>query len=136
VVENNRLGQELNLKREDAMKPLEIQVEMTTEASKEFEEIQNHSHAALSGRAESYLMQLLRFPLKRWQVIQNQWQNSTFRSEGHLPFDIRGKVCYDRSGKARTVLITRFKLKEKIWRVPPGKKLIPRGTPWGWTQFN
>jgi hypothetical protein len=31
---------------------------MTTEASKEFEEIQNHSHAALSGRAESYLTRI------------------------------------------------------------------------------
>jgi hypothetical protein len=99
------------------MKSLEIQVELTREASKEFEEIRDHSYYTVSSQAENYLRQLLRYPLDRWKTIQKDWKTSAFRSEPQLPFDIRGKVCYDRSGHARTVLITRFKLRIRpdIW---------------------
>jgi hypothetical protein len=109
---------------EGAMKQSGIKVELTFGALREFREILDHPHDAIAQSGKRRLTQLIRFSPRKWAAIQQQWRNSAFRSESRLPFDIQGKVLDDASGKARKVLITRFKLKGKAAQgaAPAGKK--------------
>jgi hypothetical protein len=116
------------------MKPFGIQIQLTDEALREFKEIQNHPQSFVSDKGERYLRKLIQFPLERWQVIQRHWKKSVFRSDSQMPFDIRGKVCYDGSGRVRTVLITRFKWKGGTEPQGWGKKGL--GIPLGSVRLN
>jgi hypothetical protein len=102
------------------MTQTELQVVLTEEASKEYEEIRNAPRECVSVRGQRYLTHLLRLPLEQWRTIQNNCDNGVFMSARHLPFDIRGKVYEDPAGHGKTVLITRFKFvkKEKRQRIP------------------
>jgi hypothetical protein len=113
AVPDPRSKREFVRERKRAMKQLEIQVDLTAEALGEFQEIQDHPHDSISEAGQRCLRQLTRFSPRKWAVIQRQWRNSAFRSGGHLPFDIRGKVFSDSSGAVDKVLITQFKLKGK-----------------------
>jgi hypothetical protein len=98
------------------MKSNEIRVELAEEALREYEEIQGLSDVSIADGGRRYLAQLTRFSLERWKTLRNQWQEDFFRLEGDLPIDIQGKVYGDRKGTVRTVLITRFKLRENVIR--------------------
>jgi len=106
-------GKASRIKTEDAMKTIAIQVELAAEATREFEDIRDNPHRYVSEGGKRYLRQLLRYPVKQWQVIQRRCHHSAFRSKCHVPFDIQGKVYEDGTGLVKTVLITRFKLKDQ-----------------------
>ena len=112
--------------REEAMSTTEIRVELAEEALREYEEIQNIPDESIAAGGRRYLTQLTRFSLDRWVALRNQWHDDSFRLEGDLPIDIQGKVYEDRSGVVRTVLITRFKLRENPIRDWAVKERLPR----------
>jgi hypothetical protein len=96
-------------KTEETMNRIDIAVELTSEASKEFSEIQNHPEVAISGCGEKYLEKLIRFPWEKWRDIGRDWNSGVFKSGDHVPFDIRGKIFRDPDGGIEKVLITRFR---------------------------
>jgi hypothetical protein len=98
------------------MTQTEFQVVLTDEASREYEEIRTAPRECVSVRGQRYLTNLLRLPLEQWRTIQNNCEDGVFMSARHLPFDIRGKVYEDASGRGKTVLITRFKFVKKEMR--------------------
>lgn len=108
------------------MSPTEISVELAEEALREYEEIQNIPDESIAAGGRRYLTQLTRFSLDRWVTLRNQWHDDSFRLEGDLPIDIQGKVYEDHSGVVRTVLITRFKLRENPIRDWAAKERLPR----------
>lgn len=93
------------------MKHVEVEVLLSPEAEKEFEEIQRRGRPLVRDWARRYLEDLVDFPPEEWLDIHGQWGTDVFKSDHHIPFDIHGKIYYGKNRSVEKVLITRFRLK-------------------------
>lgn len=96
------------------MKRVEVEILLSPEAEKEFEEIQRHGRALLRDWARRYLQDLVNFPPAEWVDIHGRLGADVFKSDHHIPFDIQGKIYYDKNRSVERILITRFRPKNPV----------------------
>lgn len=87
----------------------ETEILLSPEAEKEFEEIQRCGKPLVRDWARRYLEDLVRFPPEDWVDIHGRLGSEVFKSDRHIPFDIQGKIYYDKARSVEKVLITRFR---------------------------
>jgi hypothetical protein len=93
------------------MKRVEVEILLSPEAEKEFEEIQRNGQPLIRDWAQRYLEDLTLFPPEEWVDIHHRLGSDLFKADNHVPFDIQGKIFYDKNHQPGQVLITRFRLK-------------------------
>jgi hypothetical protein len=93
------------------MKGPKIPVQLSREAEREFDEIQKWRHLKVAEWGVKYLRGLIGLPWEGWLPLDRRGEEGIFKSEEHVPFDIRGKVFYTKDRKPEFVLITRFRFR-------------------------
>jgi hypothetical protein len=94
------------------MKRAEVEILLTPEAEKEFEEIQKGGRPLVRDWALRYLEDLVLFPPENWVDLRSRLDGGYFKADNHVPFDIRGRVYYGKNHSIERVLITRFHLRK------------------------
>ncbi len=100
------------------MKRLEVEVLFSPEAEKEFDEIQQCGRPLVKDWARRYLDDLVRFPPEDWVDMHRRLGGDVFKSDHHVPFDIQGKVVYDKSRAVEKVILTRFRPRPSFLHYP------------------
>jgi hypothetical protein len=91
------------------MKQAEVEILLTPEAEREFDEIQKGGRPLVRDWALRYLEDLVLFPPEEWVDLRSRLDGEFFKADSHVPFDIQGRVYYGKNRAAEKVLITRFR---------------------------
>ena len=91
------------------MKRVEVEIQFSPEAEREFDEIQQHARPLARDWARRYLEDLIHFPPEEWVDVHRRLGSDVFKSDRHIPFDIQGRIGYDKNHVVEKVLITRFR---------------------------
>ncbi len=91
------------------MKRVEVEILFSPEAEREFGEIQRCGKPLVRDWARRYLEDLVDFPPEDWVDLHDHLGMDVFKSDHHIPFDIQGKVYYDKNHVVERVILTRFR---------------------------
>jgi hypothetical protein len=94
------------------MKRVEVEILLSPEAEREFNEIQVHGKPLEKDWAQRYLEDLVLFPPEDWVDIFERLGGGYFKSDHHVPFDIQGKIYYEKNRPVGKVILTRFRLRK------------------------
>jgi hypothetical protein len=100
------------------MPKIQVQVQLTDQALRDFKAIQNHPNVLVSQWGAKYLKGLVELTPGIWLEISRRWDKGVFKMSDFIPFDIRGKVDFNPRALEISVILTRFKLKRphaRIW---------------------
>ena len=103
------------------MPKIEVWVQLTETAVKDFKAIQNSNNFLVSEWGAKCLKDLLEFTPQRWLEVRRRWVRGIFKIDDLILFDIRGKVEIGANSRVLQVFVTHFKLKAGL-RVMPGKE--------------
>ncbi len=93
------------------MKRVEVEIRFSPEAERDFDEIQRHARPLFGDWARRYLEDLIHFPPEEWVDVHARLGMDLFKADSHVPFDIQGRIYYDKNHLVERVLITRFRPK-------------------------
>jgi hypothetical protein len=91
------------------MKRAEVEILLTPEAEKEFQEIQKRERPLVRDWALRYLEDLILFPPEDWVDLRSRLDGDYFKADPHVPFDIQGRVYHGKDLEVNRVVITRFR---------------------------
>jgi|HubBroStandDraft_1064217.scaffolds.fasta_scaffold578398_2 hypothetical protein len=104
----------------ESMPKIEVWVQLTETAVKDFKAIQNSDNFLVSEWGAKCLKELLEFTPRRWLEVRRRWARGIFKIDDLILFDIRGKVEPGADPRILQVFVTHFKLKAGL-RIVPGK---------------
>jgi hypothetical protein len=105
-------------KRGGNMSKIQVQIQLTDRALKDFKAIQDHPNILVSQWGAKYLKGLVELTPGSWLEISRRWDRGVFKLSDFIPFDIHGKVDFNPRALEISVILTRFKLKRphaRIW---------------------
>lgn len=91
------------------MKRVEVEILLSPEAERDFDEIQRRERPLFRDWARRYLEDLIHFPPEEWVDVHARLGMDLFKADSHVPFDIQGRIYYDKNHVVEKVLITRFR---------------------------